>query len=125
MGYGMDEDWSDLADEEMQHEDSQAYLDKLSRAESLYKKATQAETGCTIKCPWCEKLILKRTYHKIFCSNQKTHGKNNCKDKYWNNTQDQKRENGLLLARGVKPGSKMACKILEEIQIQKEIEENS
>lgn len=125
MGYGMDEDWSDLADEEVQHEESQAYFDKLSRAESLYKKAKQAETGCTIKCPWCEKLILKKTYHKIFCSNQKTHGKNNCKDKYWNNTQDQKRENGLLLVRGVKPGSKMAWKMLEEIQIQKEIEENS
>lgn len=125
MGYGMDEGWEDLADEQAAYERGQAYYDKLHRAEKLYKIAKDAETGCTIKCPWCEKLIVKKTYHKIFCSNQKTHGKNNCKDKYWNNTQDQKRQNGQLLSKGVKPGSKMAWKMLEEIQIQKEIDEQS
>lgn len=125
MGYGMDEDWGGLADEEADYQDGQAYFDRLSRAEKLYNKAKDAETGCTIACPWCEKLILKKTYHKIFCSNQKTNGKNNCKDHYWNNISDHRRENGQLISQGIIPGTKRAYRLLNEWDLEREIRENS
>ena len=125
MGYGADEDWGDMADEDAAYQDGQDYFDKLSRAEKLYSVAKNAETGCTIKCPWCEKLILKKTYHKIFCSNQKTRGKNNCKDHYWNNVSDQKRENGQLISQGIVPGSRRAWKLLDQWEVAKEIADNS
>lgn len=47
-------------------------------------EAKHAEVGATIQCAQCGKRIVKKTYHKVFCSNAKTHGNNNCKDRYHN-----------------------------------------
>lgn len=44
-----------------------------------YNENVQAELRTTIKCPYCKKSILKRTYNRRFCSTQ-------CKDKYHNYT---------------------------------------
>jgi len=54
----------------------------------MYKAANKAKVGDKIKCPYCKKKIIKTTYHKIFCSNRKTNGKENCKDYYWNAVRD-------------------------------------
>lgn len=59
----------------------------------LYTIAKEAKVGSTIACPNCKKMHVKTTYHKIFCSNQKTKpGKRNCKDRYWNTTDETRRE---------------------------------
>lgn len=76
-------------------EESQEFMDELRDAETegsrekmiaLYNDAQRAQTGATIRCPTCQALHLKTTYHKVFCSNGRTKGKGkkNCKDGYWN-----------------------------------------
>lgn len=51
----------------------------------LYTIAREAKVGTMIKCPNCKTLHKKTTYHKVFCSNQKTKpGRRSCKDRYWN-----------------------------------------
>ena len=49
-----------------------------------YNIASKAKVGTKIICPVCGKEFIKNTYHQKFCSNYKTNGKNNCKDKYHN-----------------------------------------
>lgn len=56
----------------------------------LYNKAKEAKVGDRIKCPGCEKHTIKTTYNKTFCSNAKTRG-NNCKDRFWNKVDPEKR----------------------------------
>ena len=58
----------------------------LQREEMIarYQAARSAPNRSMIKCPTCGEEHQKTTYHKVFCSNSRTHGKNNCKDKYWN-----------------------------------------
>jgi hypothetical protein len=74
------------AEEERKH--NEAALDVMR---SRYDAARNAEVGATVECPCCRKRIVKRTYHRVFCSNQKTHGRKNCKDRYWNMTDDTRR----------------------------------
>ena len=50
----------------------------------LYYDAKRAEVGTSIRCPTCEKLIVKSTYHKTFCNSKKTKGRSSCKDYYHN-----------------------------------------
>lgn len=64
----------------------------VSAMEAKYNANLRADTGSIIECPVCSKKFKKATYHKVFCSNQKTHGAENCKDRYWN-TVDEKRRN--------------------------------
>lgn len=54
------------------------------RLRRLMRDARQAEVGATIHCAQCEKRIVKRSYQTAFCSNAKTHGWGNCKDRYHN-----------------------------------------
>jgi hypothetical protein len=56
----------------------------VSIMESRYTDNVKAGVNTVIACPVCSKHFKKTTYHKIFCSNQKTHGSGNCKDRYWN-----------------------------------------
>jgi hypothetical protein len=59
----------------------------------LYEVAKAAKVGSMIACPNCKKMHKKTTYHKIFCSNQRTKpGRRNCKDRYWNTTDEVRRE---------------------------------
>lgn len=57
----------------------------------LYERAKKAIVGSTIRCPYCNKNHTKNTYQKVFCSNQKTRGRNNCKDNFWNTVDPNKR----------------------------------
>lgn len=49
-----------------------------------YNEAVSATVGSDIQCPCCGKLHKKTSYNKVFCSNYKTAGNRNCKDRYWN-----------------------------------------
>lgn len=98
--------WDEIAaDDEREFLISQ-YRNKIDRAVGLYNIARQAEVGATICCPWCTKRIVKRTYNRTFCSNQRTHGRNNCKDRFWNNVSDKRRERAQEVNAGKhKPGT--------------------
>lgn len=52
--------------------------------EYKYDKAKSAPVGSMIQCPVCGTSIKKTTYHKVFCSNQKTVRRGSCKDRYNN-----------------------------------------
>ena len=70
-------------------EESHDYaLDQLNEAydqlTTQMHEARHAEVGATIQCAQCRKRITKKTYHKVFCSNARTHGRKNCKDLYHN-----------------------------------------
>jgi hypothetical protein len=78
---------SDLGYYETREQGQKSLDDRVSR----YRAANAAEVGATIPCANCGKLIIKTTYHKKFCSNQKNKSrknkhkiKNSCKDQYWN-----------------------------------------
>jgi hypothetical protein len=73
---------------------------RLDEMRSRYAIAQRAEIGATIECPCCRKRIVKRTYHRVFCSNQKTHGRKNCKDRYWNMTDETRRSRASRFSRG-------------------------
>lgn len=66
------------------------------RFKARYDIAKAAATGSNINCPVCNKVHVKTTYHKVFCSNQKTRRGGNCKDHYWNVADDVRRLKTLL-----------------------------
>lgn len=55
-----------------------------AKAKARYDKAQAAKVGEMINCPGCNKAFVKKRYNTSFCSNAKTHGRHNCKDRYWN-----------------------------------------
>lgn len=58
---------------------------QASNMQATYDANRAAKVGSKLSCPVCGVSFLKTTYHKVFCSNQKTHrGKSSCKDQYWN-----------------------------------------
>ena len=56
-----------------------------------YNNAKTAKVGESIVCPGCNGRHVKNTYQKVFCSNAKTKKTNNCKDKFWNLVDPQKK----------------------------------
>lgn len=62
-----------------------------------YFDAKRAQVGATIRCPVCHKLTVKTTYHKVFCSNGRTKGRGNCKDKYWNFVPEDRRMRASMM----------------------------
>ena len=56
----------------------------IVKMKTIYDASKRAKTGGTIQCPYCGNKHMKTTYHKVFCSNAKTKGRNNCKDNFWN-----------------------------------------
>lgn len=53
-----------------------------------YNLAKTAKTGSEIICPACNHRHTKTSYQKVFCSNK---GNRNCKDKFWNTVDPEKR----------------------------------
>ena len=64
---------------------------RINAMKIKYDAAKKAKTGDTIICPCCGNRHIKTTYHKVFCSNAKTKGRNNCKDNFWNKVDPEKR----------------------------------
>lgn len=50
-----------------------------------YNQAKESKVGDHIVCPSCGNVHLKTTYQKVFCNSTL------CKDHYWNNVQENKR----------------------------------
>lgn len=55
-----------------------------------------AVVGAWIICPTCGRIFKKRTYNQIFCSNGRTKKHGNCKDDYWNETDDKRKARKTL-----------------------------
>ena len=83
---------------------------KMTKA---YIKAKDAKVGETIVCPSCKKVFVKKSYNQIFCSNAKTKRFNNCKDKYWNTVDPNKRNNTTRISPASKAWSAMQDDIRE------------
>ena len=70
---------------------------KLSRKmKKRYAINKEAKIGSEINCACCGKSTIKTTYHKMFCSNGKTKKKGNCKDRYWNTVDEDRRYRASL-----------------------------
>lgn len=54
-----------------------------------YSKAKAAKTWEKIICPVCGKVVVKKSYQQAFCCNS---GRMNCKDRYWNLTDEKRLE---------------------------------
>ena len=50
-----------------------------------YEKVTKATVRAEIHCPVCNRKMIKKSYQHVFCRNK---GKGNCKDQFWNYTDD-------------------------------------
>lgn len=57
---------------------------------SLRVDALNAPIGSNIICPSCKTAHVKKSYQSVFC---KTHKGTKCKDNYWNNVDQSKRNN--------------------------------
>ena len=75
--------------EEADYLESQSDYDGLTKKEARYYDNKRSEVGTTIRCANCGKRILKKSYQTQFCSNK---GRGNCKDTYWNNVSDKRRD---------------------------------
>jgi len=55
-----------------------------------YRKAKNAKVGETFNCPCCDTSVVKTNYQQAFCG---TRNNTVCKDYYWNNVTETKRNN--------------------------------
>lgn len=68
----------------------------VSAMRAQYDANRAAKTGSHVNCPVCGVSFKKTTYHKVFCSNQKTQrGRSSCKDQYWNTVDEKRYERAL------------------------------
>jgi len=66
---------------------------RASTMKTQYDANRAAKIGSKLSCPVCRASFLKTTYHKVFCSNQKTQrGSSSCKDQYWNVATPERKE---------------------------------
>ena len=54
------------------------------RLMAAYEAARAATHGTHIDCPQCGRGVQKTHPAKTFCSNARSKGKRNCKDRFWN-----------------------------------------
>lgn len=66
--------------------------DTASIMQDRHKQNKLARIGELIRCPVCNKLIQKKTKDHTFCSNGRRKKGGNCKDRYWNTVDDERRE---------------------------------
>lgn len=72
------------------------YENKISAMRDRYRDNARSAVGTTIRCACCGRRILKKNYQTQFCSNK---GRGNCKDTYWNNTNDKRRARAQTAAK--------------------------
>ena len=83
--------------EEAEERYDQDYYDNVDKMKARHRDNGKSLVGTTIRCAFCGRRILKKTYLTQFCSNK---GKGNCKDAYHNNTNDKRRYRAILKSRG-------------------------
>ena len=69
MGYGLDEDW--------EYEDEEELDTRYNVMKPIYDNNASVKVGTKMYCPYCRKVIVKRSWQHKFCGTP-------CKDKYWN-----------------------------------------
>jgi len=106
MGQGSDslqcQEDMDIGEQMSRDMDEEALGKTIAEMRKRYNAATNAATGATIPCPNCNRLFVKARYNKVFCSNQRSKGRrksNNCKDRYWNTTDDHRRARASAFSR--------------------------
>lgn len=98
------QDWEDGYQAEEQYEEEQReirqekYFKKLSDMKGRYEDNKKSAIGTTIRCAGCGRQIVKRSYQTQFCSNK---GFGNCKDKYWNNVPEERRDRACFIVKNV------------------------
>jgi hypothetical protein len=70
-------------------------LRNIKRLKERYNEAKNANVGDEIICPSCGTSFIKTNYQTKFC---KTRGKTKCKDHYWNNVTETKRNNTIRIS---------------------------
>jgi hypothetical protein len=87
---------SSEADDHFREVREQDYIDDLNKMLGRYRDNKASQVGTTIRCACCGNRILKKSYQTQFCRNK---GQGNCKDRYWNNTDDKRRRRAQTIAR--------------------------
>jgi hypothetical protein len=64
--------------------------------EKAYKRAKAAKVGALVSCPVCGTSFRKKSYQQAFCRNK---GRGNCKDRFWNLTDEERRDRALTFRR--------------------------
>lgn len=80
---------NDMYDYDGWYHEQKEYSQHINAMINRYKDNLRADIGTTIRCAYCAKKFIKRTRRHQFCSNK---GTGNCKDAYWNNVDDTRRE---------------------------------
>src|SRR5476651_1952023 len=80
----------------VEQEDTRTQAEVIADMKARYVVAKAAKVGEIIECACCAKKVVKTSYQMAFCSNGKTRknsllGNNNCKDRFWNLTDDKRR----------------------------------
>lgn len=91
----------------VEQEDTRTRDEVIADMRARYVKAKAAKVGTVIECACCGKKVLKTSYQMAFCSNGKNRknqllGNNNCKDRYWNLTDDKRRAVAIKVLEGRK-----------------------
>ena len=73
---------------------SPKYKAKCFNMKQRYEENKKAKVGTDINCAGCGKKMVKKSYQSQFCRNK---GSGNCKDKYWNNTDDKRRSRAQFI----------------------------
>jgi len=81
------------AEELDQERRDQEYMEELYNMEQRYAITEKAKIGSQMQCPFCGIFITKTTYNKKFCHK-------GCKDKYWNNVNDKRRDRSHAYSKG-------------------------
>ena len=89
--------------------------DRIGLLRNRYDAAKVAKRGSTISCPTCGKQHIKTSYQKVFCSNG-SHGKGNCKDRYWNFVDDNRRHRMMVMSGAVQQDSALVDAMMSNIQ---------
>ena len=95
--YMYESQMGDWAEADCRERDAEIYEAHISEMKSQYESNKKAHMGTTIDCAClCGVKILKKNYQTQFAISK---GQNNCKDKFWNNTNDKRRSRAQTIAR--------------------------
>lgn len=95
MGDGTDyqiEEAYDYTEEELRGFGYEVPTTHVVNLMGRYEQNKSAKIGDAINCPVCDKRFVKRTRDHTFCSNGRRKKGGNCKDRYWNSVDDERRE---------------------------------
>lgn len=60
-------------------------------------RVKRAMAGTVVHCPVCSRSFRKLRASHVFCRHK---GRGNCKDRFWNTVNDERRERAIIMGRG-------------------------